>query len=174
MSKPVKISILAILALGIFLTSVGLSPPSRTVRAEAYFREGLVYDSEGRLELAEQRFKAAVKFNPEMADAYLALGAAYLKMQQLNLAERNTMIAIGLLPRSSVRESGYRGALSMAYNNLGAIETKRSFKALKIGDKTATAGHWERSRSFYLTALDIDKDNLIAYQNLQQSLSLSN
>ena len=173
MGKSLKRNAISILLLGVFLTSVGLSPPSRAIRAEAYYREGLAYEAEGRLELAEQRFKAAVRFDPERADAYLALGAAYIKMERLSLAERNTLRAIGLLPRASVRDSGYRGALSMAYNNLGVIEAKRSTKALMKGDKTTAAVHWKQARSYYLTALDVDKDNLHAHQNLQQSLSLS-
>lgn len=172
MGKFVRNSAISVLLLGVFLTSVGLSPPSPTVRAESCYREGLAYEAEGRLELAERRFKAALKYNPDMADAYLALGATYLKMERLHLAEQHTLKAIGLLPRISVREFGYRDALSMAYNNLGAIEAKRSIKALKNGDKATAAGHWEQSQSYYLAALDVDKDNQFAYKNLQQSLVL--
>jgi hypothetical protein len=62
----------------------------------------------------------------------------------------------------------------MAYNNLGVIEAKRSTQTLMKGDGTGAAGHWQRSRSFYLSALDIDGDNVMAYQNLQQSLGLTN
>jgi tetratricopeptide (TPR) repeat protein len=173
MNRLVKSIAATIILLGVFLTSVGLSPLSRTVRAKVYYQEGLTYEAEGRLELAEQRFKAALRFDPDLADAYLALGAAYLKMERLNLAEMNTLQAVGLLPRTSVRNSGYRGALSMAYNNLGVIEAKRSTAALMKGDRAAAAAHWKQSQSYYLTALDVDKDNLHAHQNLQQSLSLS-
>ncbi|MFC1583436.1 hypothetical protein ACFL4U_02010 [Candidatus Neomarinimicrobiota bacterium] len=172
MSKPVKHSAISILLLGVFLTSVGLSPPSRAVRAESYYREGLAYETEGRLELAEQRLKAALKFNPDMTDAHLALGATYLKMERLNLAEGHTLRAIGLLPRTSVRSSAYRGTLSMAYNNLGAISAKRSVRALADDAQMAAAGYWQRSQSYYLAALEIDRENLIAHQNLQQSLTL--
>lgn len=167
-----KIIAISILLLGIFLASTGLSPPSRAVRAESYYQEGLAYEAGGRLELAEQRFKTALKFNPDMADAYLALGAAYLKMERLNLAEENTLRAIGLLPRTSVRGTAYRGALSMAYNNLGAIAAKWSVQALANADQKAAADHWQRSRSYYLAALEIDKENLLAYRNLQQSPTL--
>jgi tetratricopeptide (TPR) repeat protein len=167
-----KRNAISILLMGVFLTSVGLSPPSRSVRAESYYREGLAHEAEGRLELAEQRFQTALKYDPDMAEAYLALGATYLKVERLNLAEGNTLRAIGLLPRTSVRSSNYRGALSMAYNNLGAVAAKRSVHALADGDQLAAAGHWQQSQSYYLAALEIDSENFIALQNLQQSRAL--
>ena len=153
-----------------FIASAGLSRPAPPTPAEVYVEEGLVYEAEGQWDLAKQRFELALKRDPDHVQAHLALGAIYLKADHLDRAEASTLKVVALLPRTAVRGWEYSQTLSMAYNNLGALEAKRSIQALLLGDRDAAERHWDVSADYYRRALEVDSENIYARVNLRRSL----
>lgn len=164
-----KYLIPVLIGLLMFIVSAGLSRPAAPAPAEKFFEEGLIFEEEGRLDLARQRFEQALKRNPELARAHLALGAFYLRADQLDRAEASILRVIELLPRTAVRGLEYQQTLSMAYNNLGALEAKRSIQALLMSDHSAAEGHWRASTDYYRRALEVDPSNIYAQENLRRS-----
>jgi len=104
-----------------------------------------------------------------MAEAYLALGAIYLKTGRIEEAEASTLRVIETLPRSQLlRGAAYKKTLSMAYNNMGVVEEMRATKAVLNCNLTAAETHRQESSSLYQNALEIDPHNSLAWYNLRQ------
>lgn len=73
------------------------------VEANALFEEGLKLAEAGQFSQAVDKFQQALKIQPEYADAYAALGRAYFKMREWQLAAGNLRRAIAL--RTKQREA---------------------------------------------------------------------
>jgi hypothetical protein len=63
----------------------------------------------------------------------------------------------------------FLSALTMANNNLGALEAKRSLRALLLNDGIAAELHWRASTDYYRRALEVDSNNIYAQVNLRRS-----
>jgi tetratricopeptide (TPR) repeat protein len=151
--------------IGIVLLSAGYRLPFTNVSEEHYFSKGLRFDEEENYKRAEDYFKRALKINPSLANAHLALGAIYLKTGELLEAERSLLKAIETLPRSGLRGPSYKRNLSLAYNNLGVVEEKRILQAIERQDFLAAENHLSSSRAFYLEAMEYDPQNELAFYN---------
>jgi tetratricopeptide (TPR) repeat protein len=132
---------------------------------EYYYNRGLRFDEEENYDRAEEYFQRALKINPSLADAHLALGAIYLKTDELEDAERSILRALETLPRSGLRGPSYKRILSLAYNNLGVVEEKRILLAIARQDFQAAENHLTISRALYVEAMEHDPKNELAFYN---------
>ena len=154
---------------GILLVLTGFSPAVVSdILPSYYYNRGLAYEQEGRYDRAEKKLQQALRKNPVMSKAHLALGAVYLKTGRIDEAEVSLLKVIGTLPRARSWGSVYSGTLSMAYNNLGVVEEMRAVKAIYRSDLIAAEAHRLESRSLYQSALEIDPHNSLAWDNLRQ------
>jgi tetratricopeptide (TPR) repeat protein/energy-coupling factor transporter ATP-binding protein EcfA2 len=69
--------------------------------ADAYFRRGLVYSSEGSIEDAIADFERAITLNPKYVDAYFNRGNAYLSKVDLRHAFTDYVQALALDPQNA-------------------------------------------------------------------------
>jgi tetratricopeptide (TPR) repeat protein len=157
--------ILFLSVIGIVLLSAGYRLPFVKGSEEHYFNKGLRFDEEENYDRAEEYFQRALKINPSLADAHLALGAIYLKTGELEDAERSILQAIKTLPHSGLRRPSYKRTLSLAYNNLGVLEEKRILRAMARQDFHAAEDHLTSSRAFYMEAMEHDPQNELAFYN---------
>ena len=70
---------------------VRMSNPVRTSNAEAYIREGLALQRQGRLEEALTTFEQAVKVDPTYADAHTARLAALSALGRATQADQRAL-----------------------------------------------------------------------------------
>ena len=125
----------------------------------------------GQTELAEQQFKLALQKNPELAEAYLNLGAIYLRQGLLEGAESNTGKAISILERTKrtyVEGSTWNQTASIAYLNLGLIEINKALAAELKSDKDLARNHMLMALAPFKRAVDLDPGNLKAKANLER------
>ncbi|MGK7892694.1 MAG: tetratricopeptide repeat protein, partial [Xenococcus sp. (in: cyanobacteria)] len=87
-------------------------------RAAFYNSRGLLYDEQGKLELAEADFNKAIELNPQDNKAYNNRGILYSSQGKLELAEANYNKAIKLYPQDAIVHYN-RGLL---YDNQGKVE----------------------------------------------------
>ena len=154
--------------LGSLMILTGFSAPAPGPSPSHYYNKGLAYEQAGRYDRAEQQFKRAIRVNPTMAEAHLALGAVYLKAGRIDEAEATTLIALVTLPRSQLWGSSYRNTLSMAYNNMGVVEEWRAVREVLEFDLTDAEAHRANAESLYRNALELDPRNSLAWDNLLQ------
>jgi len=95
----------------------------------------------GRCDAAIPEYERVVAMRPAHRDAHTNLGICLAQTSQLEEAERQFRQALALDP-----------SYARGYTNLGAL-------ALIAGDN-------ERARDFYLRALDVDRDNVLARMQL--------
>ena len=67
-----------------------------TIRAEAHFRLGALFNKQSRFADAVPEFEQAVKLQPRMTMAHLQMGGALLQLKRLPEAERELLTAYGL------------------------------------------------------------------------------
>ena len=146
----------------------GYSPPAPGPSPSHYYNKGLAYEQAGRYDRAERQFKRAIRVNPTMAKAHLALGAVYLKAGRIDEAEATIITAIVTLPRSQLWGSSYRSTLSMAYNNMGVVEEWRAVREVLEFELTEAEAHRANAESLYQNALKLDPRNSLALGNLRR------
>ena len=151
---------------GILAVLVGCSP-----QGLYDYNKGVQYQQTGQIDLAEQQFKIALQRNPEMAEAHLNLGLIYLNRGWYDGAETSTKKAVEILERTQrtwVKGSTWRQTLSIAYNNLGAIEIGRSIEVASQFDLATAKAHWEKAMTFFGKAVELDPANSQAQVNIQR------
>lgn len=153
---------------GILMIFAGYSPTAPDTPPSYYYNKGLTYKQAGRYDRAERQFERALRKNPVMAEAHLALGAVYLKTGRIEEAETSMLKVIETLPRAQLWGAAYNTTLSMAYNNMGVIEEMRAAKAVYRFDLTAAETHTLKTSSLYQNALEFDPHNSLAWYNLRQ------
>lgn len=169
MKAGIRLISVYIAGFGILLVLTGFGPAVVSdMLPSYYYNKGLTYEQEGRYDRAEKKFQQALRRNPVMAKAHLALGAVYLKTGRIEEAETSLLKVIETLPRAKLWGATYNETLSMTYNNMGVVEEMRAVKAVYRLDLTAAETHRLESRSFYQSALEIDPYNYLAGNNLRQ------
>jgi tetratricopeptide (TPR) repeat protein len=104
------------------------------------YNQGVQHLQAGETTLAEQEFKLALARNPNLAEAHLNLGLIYRQVGWLDGAETETRKAIEIFERTHqtiVAGETWQQSLSVAYNNLGALELARGVEARGAAQQTA-------------------------------------
>lgn len=151
---------------GIFTVLVGCNPQG----LEDY-NKGVYYQQAGQIDLAEQQFKIALQKNPELAEAHLNLGLIYLNRGWYDGAEISTKKAVKILERTQrtwVEGSTWQQTLSIAYNNLGAIEIGRGIEVESQFDFATARVRWGRAISFFRKAIELNQSNSLAQANIKR------
>lgn len=151
----------------LLLFMTGYSPPDLTFIPDYYYDLGLEHEKHGAYGKAIKKFEIATRNDPNMAEAYLALGAVYLKSGDYDKSEKATTRAIVTLPRSNVKGADYRVSLSVAYNNLGAVEESRTAAAMMRFEFDLAEIHLEKARGYYFSAVEVNSTNKLAISNLR-------
>ncbi|HUT03006.1 MAG TPA: tetratricopeptide repeat protein [bacterium] len=136
-----------------------------------HYNKGVEYLSDGKLDAAESEFKQAIEQNPNLAEAHLNLGLIALENGWLDGAERSTRRCIDILERTrttAMDGTTWREALSIAYNNMGAIEMARAANADQSHGYGAGRGHWERGMSYFRKAIALDPSSSKAQGNIER------
>ena len=135
------------------------------------YNEGVKLQQDNKIQLAEQQFKLALKNNPDFAEAHLNLGLIYIENGWLDGAESSTNQAIAIFERTNktyVEGGTVRQALSLAYNNLGAIEMARALEAEKQRNISDARSHWQKGMNQFRKAIDLDSANGKAQGNIRR------
>ena len=135
------------------------------------YNEGVKLQQDKKSGLAEQQFKLALKNNPDLAEAHLNLGLIYMENEWLDGAESSTKQAIAIFERTNktyVEGSTVRQSLSLAYNNLGAIEMGRALEAENQRDISGARSHWQKGMNHFRKAIDLDSANAKAQGNIRR------
>src|SRR3989339_1668456 len=93
--KKYIISSLAICLLCIF-SFKAISQPISSTKADAHLNEGIEYYMDHQYDRAIIHFQQAIRFNPELADAYYYLADIFENLDEDNLAIENYKKAIEL------------------------------------------------------------------------------
>lgn len=152
----------------LILLMTGYSPPDLTFIPDYYYELGLEHEKRGSYSKAIKKFKIATRNDPNMAEAHLALGAVYLKTGEYDKSEEATTRAIVTLPRSRIKGADYRINLSVAYNNMGAVEELRTAAAMMRFEFDLAEKHLDNARGYYTSAVEVDSANKLAISNLRQ------
>lgn len=126
------------------------------VKGMTQYNAGVEYLGSKNYSGAEQKFKLALKENPELAEAHLNLGLIYMETGWNEGAKQETEAALAIFERTNqtiVEGSTVEQSKAMAHNNLGAI-------ASRIGDLT-------EAKSQYEMAVQLDPTNAQAQANLK-------
>ncbi len=151
----------------LLLLMTGYSPPDLTFIPDYYYNLGLEHEKQGAYSKAIKNFEVAARNDPNMAQAHLALGAVYLKSGKYDKSEEATTRAIVTLPRSKVKGGDYKASLSVAYNNLGAIEELRTAAAMMRFEFDLAENHLDKARGYYISAVEVNPANKLASSNLR-------
>ena len=90
---------LARVALLLLVPVVGGCPSHKTAKiAKKVHDQGLVFLARNQVELAEQRFRVSLEYNPKFCQAHNSLGIVSLKRNRLALAEKRFKKAISCNP----------------------------------------------------------------------------
>ena len=122
----------------------------------------------GQMTLAEQKFKLALERNPDLAEAHLNLGKIYLQSGRLDGAQIETEKAVQIFDRTKktiVKGATFEQSLSIAYNNLGAIEAGR---VVRVSDSAQQRLHREAAMTDFRKAVELDPSNAQAKANIQR------
>ncbi len=132
------------------------------------YNEGVQNMEAGQMGLAEQQFKLALQRNPNLAEAHLNLGKIYLQTGWLDGAGAETGKAVEIFERTHhtvVVGATWEQSLSIAYNNLGAIESAR---AAQVSDADQQRVHRETAIADFRKAVELDPSDAQAQANLQR------
>lgn len=143
---------------------------TRSSSGNEAFNKGLEYYRAGEINLAEQNYKLAISQNPKMVHAYLNLGTIYINKNLIDEAEAMTNKCIEVVEAKqdpSVNDSSSGHVLSIAYNNLGCIESRRSKQVSQTGDFSTSQNHAQKAFAHFCRALDLDPTNANAQTNLE-------
>lgn len=135
------------------------------------YNKGVEYQQTGQVELAEQQFKIALQKNPELAEAHLNLGIIYLNRSWYDGSEASTKKAVEILERTRttlIEGSTWPQTLSIAYNNLGAVEIGKALHAELQFDIAAARTHRQNAMFFFRKAVRLDPSNSQAQGNIQR------
>jgi hypothetical protein len=135
------------------------------------YNKGLGYQETNQRTLAEQQYKLAIQKNPNLAEAYLNLGLIYLDDEWLEGAEEMTSKSILIFKNTNktiVSGSNSKQSLSIAYNNLGAIEIGKALKYETTNDYLSAKNHWEIGMNYFNEAIILDPMNSKAQANINK------
>jgi len=166
MKISTRLFIILAFGFGIFTVLVGCEP-----QGFDNYNKGVHYQQAGQIDLAEQQFKIALQKNPEFAEAHLNLGLIYLNRGWYDGAEISTKKAVEILERTQrtwVEGSTWQQTLSIAYNNLGAVEIGRGIEVESQFDFATAKAHWEKAISFFGKAVELNPSNSVAQANIQR------
>jgi tetratricopeptide (TPR) repeat protein len=135
------------------------------------YNKGVEYQQAGKIDLAEQQFKVVLQNNPECAEAHLNLGLIQMNRGWLDGAEKSTKKAMEILEatrKTFVKGATWEQPLSVAYNNLGAVEVKRGLSAEKRSDRDEAKKRWETAMTHFRKAAQLDPMNSLAQSNIER------
>jgi tetratricopeptide (TPR) repeat protein len=135
------------------------------------YNKGVEYQQAGKIELSEQQFKIVIQKNPEAAEAYLNLGLIYGNRGWIDGGETNTQKAVEIFEKTHktfIKGSTWEQAISLAYNNLGALEMQRALNAERESDKEKAKAKWESGMAYFQRAVTFDANNSMAQANIER------
>ena len=110
------------------------------------YNEALEYQASGKLDLAEQEYRIALKKNPELAEAHMNVAVIYLERGWLEEVEESTKKAIEIFEKTQktwIKGPSWGRSLAIAYNNLGMVEINRAIQAERKTMKGRAKSLWE-------------------------------
>jgi tetratricopeptide (TPR) repeat protein len=113
--------------------------------ARNYLSYGSIFFQRGYFEQAESFFRQALRDDPASAEAYYGVGSACLNLQK-------TAEARASFQRATELEPSYPDTVPNAWNNLGLLATRE--------------GRTEEAIGYFLHALKVNPDHLVALENL--------
>lgn len=153
-------------------SSGGMLTPKQVValtkqEAKQFFEEGIEYAKAGNALMAEISYKRAIASDPTIADAHLNLSKYLLDKGLADDAEAHVNKAIELYGNGPA--NAYK--ISIAYNNLGAVELIRYNSASARNEQLAMNIHMANMRRHFETAIEVDAGNNLAIENLKKYAS---
>lgn len=136
-----------------------------------YYNKGVIFQQGGQLDLAEEQYKNALRKNPEFAEAYYNLGVIYGGKGKIDEAEASFKKSIEIIERTrktNVEGSTWQQELSVAYNNLGAVEIRRAQLALSIFDLASGKSYYDNALAHFKKAVELDPSDTMAQTALQK------
>jgi tetratricopeptide (TPR) repeat protein len=135
------------------------------------YNSALQHQQHNETALAEQDYKIALQQNPDLAEAHLNLGLLYMDSQWWDGAQQETQKAVDLLEKTHttyVEGSTWEQSLSLAYNNLGAVEMGRGADSEMNSDARSARAHWQTGMANFDKAVQLDPTDAKAQGNLQR------
>lgn len=136
-----------------------------------FYNQGVQHQQANQTDLAEQQFKKALKKNPNLAEAHLNLGLIYLQRNWYDGSVASTKKAIALLEKSKktvIDGQTYTQVISLAYNNLGAVELAKYIDATAALKPAAAKAHAKAAMTWFQKAVKLDPGNSQAHGNIQR------
>src|SRR5438552_1993528 len=115
-----------------------LPAPDET-KSNVFYEQGMSYEADGKLDLAEECYRQAIDTHPQNAEAFARLGSVALKQHQLAQAVIMCQKAIQLRPESAVAHH----LLGQALYQTGELSMAlRSWKRALELDDTLIEAHY--------------------------------
>ena len=150
------------------------------LKAEELFYEGSEHFRKDELELAEEKFRLAIKIDPTLADAYESLGVMLGRLERFEEALELMKKLAEVNPKSVLAHTN----MSLFLMRLGRIEEAEEQKSLatvksfqSFGDeadqkemeakrKQAQQDEWSKRESMFRQVLEIDPEDALANYGL--------